>query len=495
MTLLTVVGARPRPPSGQPFAGASAQPDVFPSDASAGYCRDVLPLWRMAVVGALAVVVSLSSPSALAIAGQAPSAVRAADVIGGPELSSPGVIVHRQAGSKPLPKVDADTWLIADLTTGEVLAAKGAHHRVLPASTLKTLTAITLMPRLDPATVVTATYDEARADGGHVGLVTNATYTIEDLWHGLLLPSGNDAAAALANANGGMATTVSQMQAMAVSLQALDTTVRNDSGLDNPRQFSSAYDMALFARAALRIPEFLAVSGAVRYPFPGHMPKAGAQRSTYMIYGQNRLLLHGYRGAIAGKTGFTSLAHRTFWGAATRGGHTLVVTLFQIHEPTETAARALLDWGFASIGHVRPVGQLVDPVAAPVETTPTSTPVDGATTSAAAATEKPAQFQVPWLPVGLTLVVLVGAALWWRRREAGRAASPSVRGDRTAAPATAEHPGPAPSPPPARTPAPAQIPEPRRPAPRQAPVDIVRPTSGSGGNVKIVSPPPRGEQR
>ena len=72
--------------------------------------------------------------------------------------------------------------------------------------------------------------------------------------------------------------------------------------------------------------------------------------------------MHGYKGAIGGKTGFTSLAHRTYWGAASRGGHTLVVTLFQIHEPTEAAARKLLNWGFANLATVTPVGTLVGPL-------------------------------------------------------------------------------------------------------------------------------------
>ncbi len=173
------------------------------------------------------------------------------DVVGGPSLASTGVVVVPGVGTAPLPTIGAKSWVLADLTTGEVLAAKNPHRLGRPASTLKTLTAVTLLPVLDKETVHTVTYKEASADGGHVGIVPGATYTAWDLWHGLLLPSGNDAAAALAGAHGGMKKTVADMQATAARLQAADTTVRNPSGLDADGQVTSAYDLALIARAAL----------------------------------------------------------------------------------------------------------------------------------------------------------------------------------------------------------------------------------------------------
>lgn len=476
----------------------------------------MLTLGRLAAVGALATLVALLSPPALATPGPAPATVRPAEVVGGPELASAGIVVHLGPGSRPLPAVNADSWLVADLTTGDVLAAKAAHRRALPASMLKTLTAVTLMPRLDPSTVVTASYDEARADGGHVGLVPGATYTVWDLWHGLLLPSANDAAAALADANGGMATTVGQMQAMAHQLRALDTTVRNDSGLDNPAQLSSAYDMTLIARAAMGIPDFRTVTASTHYSFPGLMPAAGKQRSTYMIYSQNRLLLHGYPGTIGGKTGFTSLAHRTFWGAATRGGHTLVVTLFQVHDPTEKAARALLDWGFASVGHVTPVGHLVDPVGPSPAAAPAGTVAAGSPTSAGAAAAASSRFRLPWLPVGLVLVLLGALALWWRRRRPGRrgwvgavASGPvapgsparrveAARDDTAPLAVVAPPPGP-PVPVVARDTvavpgaAPVAVPPPTDEAPDDLPVPTVRPAPTSGGHVRLVTRPSRDE--
>jgi serine-type D-Ala-D-Ala carboxypeptidase (penicillin-binding protein 5/6) len=394
----------------------------------------VLLLRRAAAAGALAcaAAILLTGGAAAAATPRAAATVAGTDVVGGPDLAAPGIVVHRLAGSTPLPAVQADSWLLADLTTGDVLAAKAPHRRSLPASMLKTLTAVTLMPKLDKTTVITATDAEVRADGGHVGIVAGATYTLWDLWHGLLLPSANDAAAAIADANGGMATTVAQMQAMAVHLQALDTSVRNDSGLDDPRQLSSPYDMALFAKAAMQIPDFVTVTQSVNYDFPGRPSASGGKRQTYKIYSQNRLLLHGYKGTVGGKTGFTSLAHRTFWGAAQRGGHTLLVVLFQIKDPTEKASRALLDWGFANVGKVTPVGHLVDPVsdAAPSAAPSASAAAAGGSgeTSATASQPTSSGFRVSktMLAVVGGLLVLAGAALllWRRRRSPPASAEP-----------------------------------------------------------------------
>lgn len=368
---------------------------------------------RGAVAAALVAATALLAPPATAEPGSVPPV----EVVGGPDLASPGVVVHLGPGATPLPSIDAHTWLLADLTTGEVLAAKGAHTRALPASMLKTLTAITLMPRLDRNQVVTATDFDTHAVGGHVGIVAGATYTVWDLYMGLLLPSANDAANALTEANGGFAKTVDEMAAEAHHLQAYDTTPKTPSGLDTPGQLSSAYDMALIARAALAIPDFQTVTMTKSYDFPGKMPEPGKTRSTFKIFTENRLLRHHYEGTVGGKTGFTSLAHRTFWGAAERGGHTLVVTLFQIKEPTEQAARALLDWGFANLGRVTPVGTLVPPLPDATSSPSAAPSVAAGGSATASAPASAVRSSVPWALVLLVLgVAAAGLALVPRRR-------------------------------------------------------------------------------
>lgn len=295
----------------------------------------------------------------------APAATALAEPIGGPALSGYDVIVDPGPGATPLPTVPASAWVLADLDTGAVLAAEAPHVQRAPASVLKTLTALTLAQRLDPETVYTSTYDDVAVDGSRVGIVENATYTVRELFFGLMMQSGNDCARALAMANGGLELTVAQMNQEAQRLQAYDTVAVNPSGLPAEGQVSSAYDLALIAREALSRPDvFEYVNTRVLEDFPGYMPESpGDPRPTMPIATQNPLFIQGYEGAIGLKTGWTTEAGRTFIGAAERDGTSLVVTLLNIEGEIYPAASSLLDWGFANIDEVTPVGYLVDPVA------------------------------------------------------------------------------------------------------------------------------------
>ena len=258
---------------------------------------------------------------------------------------------------RPLPKLSAGSFLVADLETGDVIAARYPHHRLPPASTLKVLTALTVLPELDPAAVYTAVFEDANVDGSKVGVVPDATYTVHNLFEGMLLMSGNDAANALANAAGGVPQTVAAMNATARELGALDTTAVNPSGLDAPRQFTSAYDLALIARAALERDDFRAYVTTTRSKFPGKMAKKGKKRKSFEISTQNKLVLN-YRGAFGVKNGWTTKARGTFVGAATRGDRTLVAVVMRTKPPAWEESAALLDWGFANADLVAPVDSL-----------------------------------------------------------------------------------------------------------------------------------------
>jgi D-alanyl-D-alanine carboxypeptidase (penicillin-binding protein 5/6) len=278
----------------------------------------------------------------------------------------------------PLPEVWAATWLLADAETGEVLAHKGAHVQRAPASTLKTLTALTVLPQTSPDQTYVATRRATDIYGSKVGLKPGKTYTMHQLWNAVFLPSANDAAIAVAEVNGGVRTTVKQMNEVAAALGAFDTVAKNTNGLDAPGQVSSAYDLALIARAGLARDDFASYARTARAPFPNLRGKG-----SHTIYTTNRMLLNGWPGAIGVKTGFTSQAGRTFVGAAERKGRTLIVSLMGIKESTEGAATKLLSWGFRNADRVEPVGVLVAPtdtdLAVSSRTVPVSqdAPVDG----------------------------------------------------------------------------------------------------------------------
>lgn len=301
------------------------------------------------------------------------------DTIGGDLLARTHRTVQLQPGADPLPDVWAETWIIADATTGEVLAQKSSHVQRPPASTLKMLTAVTVMPRTSPDDVYRATPRAAGIYGARVGLRPGKAYTMDELWYAVFLPSANDAAVAVAQANGGVKKTVRQMNDVADELGALDTVAKNTSGLDAPGQLSSAYDLAVIARAGMARDDFSRYAGTVRAQFPDTKGKGA-----HTIYTTNRLMMHGFKGMIGVKTGFTTRAGRTYVGAARRGETTLLVALMGIHESSEEAAKKLLRWGFANHDAVTPIGALVDPgeVTAPVAgtmDTPTATSTDDGT--------------------------------------------------------------------------------------------------------------------
>lgn len=271
--------------------------------------------------------------------------------VGGSQLIGKGKIVYLGEGSDPLPDVWAKTWVVANADTGEILAAKGPHVVRAPASTLKTLTALTLIPQLDPATSMKAKKRAVNTYGTKVGLVRGRDYTVNDLFYAMLLPSANDAAMALAQGAGTVKNTVAQMNQLAGSIGALDTVAKNPSGLDAPGQVSSAYDLATIGRSALAMPYFREIVAAIKHEFP-------KKKKSKTIYTQNRMLLDNFNGTIGLKTGYTTNAGRTFIGAAERQGTTYIVALMGIKEASSSAAEKLLIWAFANGDTVTPIGVL-----------------------------------------------------------------------------------------------------------------------------------------
>lgn len=374
--------------------------------------------------------------SVLAIVGAvlvAPPAT--AETIGGERLAAATVTVDPGPDARDLPRIKAATWVLADAETGEVLAHKGAHVQRAPASTLKMLTALTVLPQTDPDATYVATDRAAGIYGARVGLRPGRTYTLDQLWYAVFLPSANDAAIAVAEANGGVKRTIRQMNDVAFDLRALDTVARTTSGLDAPGQRSSAYDLALMARAGLAREDFAHYASTRTARFPDVKGKG-----SHRIYTTNRLLLHGWKGTIGVKTGFTSQAGRTFVGAATRNGRTLIVSLMGIRESTEDAARKLLKWGFDNADAVAPVGQLVErgsplpqpdagtePPAAPavsVSSTGGAGAAPGPDPSASGPTPSEASLPLSSLAGALVAMAIIGAGvLLWRGRRAGRHAS------------------------------------------------------------------------
>ncbi len=274
--------------------------------------------------------------------------------VGGSRLASHGIAVGR--GALPLPAVPASAYVIANARTGAVLAAKDAHGLYPPASTLKVLTAITMLPRLRPNATITATRLAASVEPNIIGLIPGHRYRVADLFRALLLISANDAAVSLVQGSGSFGHGMALLNAEAHHLQAYDVVAKVPNGLPAPGQVVSAYDLALIARQALAMPAFMRYDRTLSATF------YGTKFGQVPMVNQNALLTQ-YPGALGGKIGWTLRAGATYVGMARRHGVTLIVSILHATPLTEiTSAEQLLNWGFSMNGRTSPVGVLVPPL-------------------------------------------------------------------------------------------------------------------------------------
>ncbi|AEJ42590.1 D-alanyl-D-alanine carboxypeptidase family protein [Alicyclobacillus acidocaldarius] len=253
----------------------------------------------------------------------------------------------------PVPYVvgeDASAWpsivsqaaVVMDMDTGVVVYAKHPTALHYPASITKIMTAL-LALRLGHLTdVLTASTDAVRQPPDKLYMRAGEKETLKDLLYGLLIDSANDAAVEIAERYGGsVAHFADMMNAEARALGATHTHFVNPSGLPDPRHVTTAYDMALIARAAMQIPEFRTIVDTRSYPWKGTAWQA-------TLTNLNRMLFT-YPGAIGVKTGFTSVAHETLVVAAKRGGTTFLAVLMDC--PTDAQIRQdatdLLNFAFA----------------------------------------------------------------------------------------------------------------------------------------------------
>lgn len=330
-----------------------------------------------------------------------------AEPVGGAAMGACGDV-----GPKPPPTVTTASYVLADLDTGTVLAARAPHARERPASCLKILTSLVVVDRLSPDAVIDGAASDLRVDGSKAGIGPGGRYTVRQLMAGLLLPSGNDAAEALARALGGDGATLGAMTAVAHQHGAFDTRPATPSGLDGPGMSSSAYDLAVLFRAAMSKPLFASTIETRMVPFPGYGDKPG------FMLGNNDRFVPSYKGAIAAKSGFTDAARHTLVATAQRGNRRLIVALMRGEQhPVSMVAQAaaLLDMGFAMPPSTGGVGTLVEDV--PAAPSPIPTPV----AAPPAAAPSPGGSDWPlWSGAGVVVMALAGAIVAVVRRRARR---------------------------------------------------------------------------
>ena len=286
---------------------------------------------RKRVTSSLDIRIGASEPAPLAGGGTAPTPL-AVTLGDGP--------MPVQVPFTRLPR----SGLLFDLDTGRVLWRR-LPSRVLPiASLTKMMTALVVVDRVPPGAKVRVTKEALAYKGSAVGVLPRGKWIgVNTMLHGLLLPSGNDAAIALAQrAARTVPRFVRLMNRKAEALGLTCTRFSSPDGFKNAGNHSCATDLAAIARALLREPRLARIVRRRQAVLP--FPIKGGK---LYLSNHNPLLRMGYPGTTGVKTGYTDAAGRCLVATARRGRVRLGVVLLHSYDPG-TQARKLLDRGFRS---------------------------------------------------------------------------------------------------------------------------------------------------
>ena len=270
------------------------------------------------------------------------------------------VFIDRSDQHSGAPEVMADTGILVDIDRRSILWERSPHLAHPPASTAKLLTALVTLENFDPEREVTITPDALgqAKDETVMGIAAGQSYTVGELLDGMLLPSGNDAATALAADTVGLEQFVAAENLQLGALGLHDSHVVTPVGLDDPAQQISAYDLAAVAVADLEhfplFSQIVAQTDVQLAATPGH--------PAFHLANLNRLL-RLYPGVRGIKPGYTGDAGPCLVGLAERDGHRLIAVLMGAPR-LYTDDRALLDWGFAQEG----LAPLLSPTPSPKPT-------------------------------------------------------------------------------------------------------------------------------
>jgi len=252
--------------------------------------------------------------------------------------------------------VSAESAILINADTGAILYEKKPHDPHYPASITKVPTALYALQKAqdqldticvaDQECIGTVTEAVLRRsnytlpayllipDGSHIGVKKGEELSFRDLLYGMMLASGDDAANIIAKQiSGSIPQFMEEMNAYIKALGANNTTLMNPHGLHHPNQTTTAYDMAIIAKEALKNKTFCEIVSTVRYM----RPKTNKQ-AAYMMIQTNKLLRKGpcyYPKAIGVKTGYYSLAGSTVVAAARDKDRTLIAVLLKSRDRKE----------------------------------------------------------------------------------------------------------------------------------------------------------------
>lgn len=257
--------------------------------------------------------------------------------------------------------VSAKAAVLLEEKTGKVLYAQNETLSLPMASTTKVMTALLAMEYGKMDEIVTTSRNAFGVPGTSIYLSQGERLTLEQMVHGLMLASGNDAAVAIAEHIGG---SVDEFCAMmtdrAAELGCRDTVFKTPHGLPNSIHHTTAYDLALIAREAMRYPLFRKIVSTQRATIPWE------GRDYNRILNNKNRLLSSYQGATGIKTGYTKAAGRCLVFGAERNGLEVVGVVLNCPNWFDEAAK-IMDYGFANYRYLVMLGDGEQVRSLPVE--------------------------------------------------------------------------------------------------------------------------------
>ncbi len=254
------------------------------------------------------------------------------------------VVSEKTTADSKAPVINALAAVVVETSSGRVLYSKNATERRSIASTTKIMTAVVALENGNPDDIVTISKRAASIGGSAIGLQTGQEYTLKELLYAMLMNSANDAAVAIAEHIGGTVEGFAEMMnRKAKALGMSDSHYVTPHGLDAADQYSSAYDVAIITRHALKNPLFAEI-----------VSTTSSHISGYSLYNTNELL--GTCPGVDGvKTGYTGKAGRCLVTTAQRDGMRLISVV--LGSPTRTAranaSRDLLDYAYSNYSMYR----------------------------------------------------------------------------------------------------------------------------------------------
>ena len=279
--------------------------------------------------------------------------------------------------------VYSETAVLMDADTGLVLYDKGKDEPRYPASITKVMTALLALENssLDEQVTFTATGLERMYEGTNINMQVGEVLTMEQCLYAVMIKSANEVAAQVAeHVAGSQEAFVDVMNAKAQELGCTNTHFNNPSGLPDENHWTTANDMALIFREALKNEEFVKIIGTLSYTIdpPNLNPEARTLTSHHALLVPTAP--EHYDGCIGGKTGVTEISKNTLVTAAQREDLCLIAVVMRA-DPGQVCAdtTALFDYGFSQFEKLEVEnGQLVVPKGTTEEDlTVTEAEVDG----------------------------------------------------------------------------------------------------------------------